>query len=259
MDNAIWIDWFSLPAVFLLSLVFSMAAIYTGMKLSEIGQHQDSGSYASVVGATLGLLAFLLAFTFNMAANRFDARKQLLLDEVNVINTTYLRAELIAQPYREEARRLLRRYVDLRVEVIENADTLEKALKDSDIIQDQLWSMLVSLKKENKLDVTGNLYIQALNDMIDLQTNRVVVALQTRIPSTIWLALYVVAIVAMLAVGYHFGARQQRASLFFAIFMAMAFSSVLTLIADLDMAGSGTVEVNQTPMFELQKKLESIP
>lgn len=259
MEYKIWIDWFSLPAVFLLSLIFSMVAIYTGIRLSKIGQQQDGGSYGSVVGATIGLLAFLLAFTFNMAATRFDARKQLLLDEVNVINTTYLRAGLIAQPYRAEARKLIRRYVDLRVEAISHPDMLTKIVEETEKIQKQLWSMLVSLNDENKLVATDRFYIQSLNNMFDLQTKRVVVALQTRIPSTIWLGLYVVAVVAMVAVGYQFGAKQQRASLFVGVFMAIAFSSVLTLIADLDRAGSGTVEINQQPMLDLQKKLENLP
>ena len=209
-----------------------------------------------MVGATLGLLAFMLAFTFNMAANRFDDRKNLLLDEVNVISTCYLRAELIDQPYSDEARSLLRRYVDLRVQIAQNPDVLAKALQESEQIQDQLWSMIVKLKRENGLTAADRLYIQALNSMIDLQTKRVVVAIQTRTPSTIWLGLYVVAMVAMIAVGYQFGTKTQRATLVFSVFMAIAFSSVLTLIADLDRAASGTVGVNQQPMIDLQKKLK---
>ena len=42
--------------------------------------------------AVLRLLALLLGFNFAMAVARFDARKVLLQEEVNAINTTYLRA-----------------------------------------------------------------------------------------------------------------------------------------------------------------------
>jgi hypothetical protein len=45
-----------------------------------------------LVGATLGLLAFILAFTFGLAAARFDTRRQVVLDEANAIGPTYLRA-----------------------------------------------------------------------------------------------------------------------------------------------------------------------
>jgi hypothetical protein len=52
----------------------------------------DYFSIGLVVGATLGFLAFLLAFTFNMAANRYDTRKGLLVEEQNAINATYRRS-----------------------------------------------------------------------------------------------------------------------------------------------------------------------
>lgn len=36
----------------------------------------------TAVGATMGLLAFILAFNFGLTASRFDARRELLLNEV---------------------------------------------------------------------------------------------------------------------------------------------------------------------------------
>ena len=68
----------------------------------------------AIVGAILGLLAFMLAFTFSLAASRFEARRQGVLDEANAIGTTYLRARFLPQPQRDEAARLLREYVDVR-------------------------------------------------------------------------------------------------------------------------------------------------
>ena len=45
----------------------------------------------------LGLLAFILAFTFGAATSRFDDKKQLLLDEVNAIGTTFLRTDFLSE------------------------------------------------------------------------------------------------------------------------------------------------------------------
>jgi hypothetical protein len=71
-----------------------------------------------MVGATLGLLAFILAFTFGLAAARFGARREALLDEANAIGTTYSRAGML--PDRgEEVRRLLRDYVAARLEAVQ--------------------------------------------------------------------------------------------------------------------------------------------
>jgi hypothetical protein len=65
------------------------------------------------MAASLGLLAFFLAFTFGMAGSRFDDRKKLVLEEANTIGTTYLRAELLPEPHRTEIQTLLREYIDL--------------------------------------------------------------------------------------------------------------------------------------------------
>lgn len=258
MSDSYWIDWFSLPAVFFLSIIFSMAAIYSGAKLSKLTQDNSGDVSGPVVGATLGLLAFVLAFTFNMAANRFDARKQLLLDEVNEINTAYLRTDLIPQPYRDEARKLIRFYVDLRIQADRKKNLMASIVGKSENVQTQLWSQVVRMNNEKALSVSQLIYLQSLNDLIDLQTKRVVIGLQTRIPSTIWIGLYLVAALAMIAVGYQFG-HKQRSPVYLNLVLAMAFSAVLTLIADLDRATSGTVNLNQQPMIELQQKLKSMP
>jgi hypothetical protein len=71
-----------------------------------------------MVGATLGLLAFILAFTFGLAAARFDTRRQLLLDEANAIGTTYLRAGMLPERG-QQVRDLLRHYVAARLEAVQ--------------------------------------------------------------------------------------------------------------------------------------------
>lgn len=37
----------------------------------------------------------MLAFTFGLAASRFDARRQIVVEEANAMATTYLRAGLL--------------------------------------------------------------------------------------------------------------------------------------------------------------------
>jgi hypothetical protein len=262
MNDKMWIDFLPLYAVFLLSVVYTLSAIFVGMKLSgfesKSGYEKTRGQMASVVGATLALLAFVLAFTFNMAANRFDARKQLLLSEVNAIETAYLRSGLLPQTYTIETRKLLREYVDLRVLAATQIDKIDEAILRSEEIQKKLWAVAEKMYAQPQLPAGRSLYIRSLNDIFDLHTKRVVVALQTRIPETIWIGLYVIAALAMVTVGYQFG-KTRRIPGPISLILAMAFSSVLTLIADLDRAGSGTVLVNQRPIIQLQQKLHALP
>jgi hypothetical protein len=71
-----------------------------------------------MVTATLGLLAFILAFTFGLAATRYDTKRQLLIDEANAVGTTYLRAAILPERG-EEIRALLRDYVDARIQAVQ--------------------------------------------------------------------------------------------------------------------------------------------
>ena len=47
------------------------------------------GQSGTLQGALLGLLGLLLGFTFAMAVGRYEARKQLVLDEANGIGTAW--------------------------------------------------------------------------------------------------------------------------------------------------------------------------
>jgi len=257
-SHVIWFDWLPLPAVFLLTILFVLLAIGGGMGLGAIGHRASAGKAAdssgSVVGATLGLLAFILAFTFGMAASRYDARKQLLLDEVNAIGTAYLRAGLLPGPYQTEVRTLLREYVDVRARAAHEPATLAEGIARSEEIQNRLWSQAEQMTARNPASIAQGLFVQSLNEVIELHGKRVAVGLQYRIPSTIWLGLYVVAALAMIAVGYQFG-QSRHWQITVSVLLALAFSAVLTLIADLDRAAEGTVRLNQRPLFELQQKL----
>ena len=70
---------------------------------SELEQEAPVGG---MVGATLGLLAFILVFPFRLAAAHFDTRRQVLLDKAHAIGTTYLRAGMLPGR-REDIRALL--------------------------------------------------------------------------------------------------------------------------------------------------------
>jgi hypothetical protein len=96
------IDYLPLWGVFVatLGVVLMSVSIGYGVGRYEKGHPEDNHEpgIGAIVGATLGLLAFLLAFTFGEAAARFDVRKQLVLDDANAIGTSYLRSQLLPEP-----------------------------------------------------------------------------------------------------------------------------------------------------------------
>src|SRR6187399_1003979 len=136
------LDALPLWGLFFTVIVLVLAAIEGGYRLG-LYRHSRAGDekeapVGAMVGATLGLLAFMLAFTFGMAASRFDSRKQLVLEEANAIGTTYLRAAMLPDQ-RDEIRALLRSYVDARLSAFQPGQAGEAILESEDI-QGKLWS-----------------------------------------------------------------------------------------------------------------------
>src|SRR5215470_13338872 len=101
MENNGPLDALPLWALFISILVVVLLSVECGYRLGKYrrGRHEEEkeAPLGTMVAATLGLLAFILAFTFGLAAARFDARRQVLLDEVNAIGTTYLRAGMLPE------------------------------------------------------------------------------------------------------------------------------------------------------------------
>jgi len=123
METTGLLDPFPLWAILPLTIVFGLAAFEFGYRVAhyrqQLHQEEKESPVGGMVAGTLGLLAFMLAFTFGLAGSRFEDRRQVILAEANAIGTTYLRAAMLPEPMRTEVKNLLREYVDLRVETVQ--------------------------------------------------------------------------------------------------------------------------------------------
>ena len=259
MDSAQLLEAVPLWGIYAFSVAMVLLSIRCGIHIGRsrrkrVGGEQDS-PIGAAVGATLGLLAFMLAFTFGMTASRFDARKQLLVNEVNAIETTFLRAGLIPEPHRTGVRTLLAQYADIRANVGRHPERIPQFIKESEELHGRLWPHAEALADADlKNPDIVSLFVDSLNEMIDLHTERVTVAFY-RIPTAIWIALWGVTILSMVAVGYHFG-ESGKGNWHLNLLISLTFSAVILLIADLDRTGKGAITVSQQPMINLQEKLK---
>lgn len=241
--------------VYIVAAAIALLSIEVGWRIGNYRrQHYELEGKAPIsaaVGATLGLLAFLLAFTFGMAANRFDARKQNVLQEANAIGTTYLRADFLPEQVRDEVRSLLREYVAHRAGGMASIMTPAGMEKSADLLE-QLWTISASVANAHDSEATA-LYIESLNQMIDIDASRIT-ALRNRIPESIWLMLTIVAIFSLASMGYQFGLTGIR-SWPVTILLVIVFTTVITLIADLDRPQAGLVQVSQQPLLDLLNQI----
>lgn len=208
----------------------------------------------SIVTASLGFFGFMLAFTFQIAANRFDDRKQALLEEVTDIRTAYLRAGLVPEPYRSNTKQLLIEYVDLRIDLGADYSKLNPALLRSQQILDSLWKYTEALAVQDRSSEIYSLYTSSINDLIDLYNKRITMGLQYRIPVVILGALFIIEFLAMLALGYQFGI-SGKGSLRLYVLLATIFAVVMFLIFALDRPEAGLAALSQKPMQTLHQQL----
>lgn len=263
MITYFWLDQIPLWGVFGLTVVCVFLAICIGtifgLRISHRPDHEKEAPLGTITGSSLALVGFMLAFSFGITAQIFQTRRQLLLDEVNAIGTTYLRAGMIAEPHGSDIRNLLREYVDARVGLAkeslhQNPEKFQETIAYCETLQDKMWSHAVSITQADRHSPIDALFIDSLNQMIDLQTSRITTA-SYRLPRIIWYAIYFITIISMLMVGYQTGL-SGKSNLKAGILLAFTFSTVLFLMVDLDRSTEGYFRLSHKPMIELQKKLQ---
>jgi hypothetical protein len=237
--------------------IFSLTAILIvtfshefGYRLGCIAHRRSSGEKESpvsvITGSVLGLVAFMLAFTFGMVAKRFDDRKELVRMEANDIRTTWLRSDFLPEQDQVETKFLLQRYLDQRLAFTMSGDTsplrAANVTDEANTIHSRLWKIAAdNARKDMNSDVAA-LYIDSLNKMIETHFVRVTVALQIRIPLGIWLILLSLIFLGIMGLGYQTGIANSKRSLAQPI-LALSFAMVIGLIAELDRPYSSLIKI----------------
>jgi len=232
-----------------------------GARRRRLGDHEPEGPVGNVVGATLVLLGFMVALTLGAATARFDARKEALISGVNAIETAYRNAALVPEPHASEIRKLLREYVEIRLEMPQLFDepdrlrTLDARVRS---IQESLWSHAKALAKEDRSSEIYALVTSSLNEVFQIHNKRVILGAHYRIPFLVWVVLMIVTIITMFGVGFHFGLVGSR-SVIANWMLVLTYTLVMTIIFDLDQPGKGLIDVSQQPMYDLHERLRAQP
>jgi hypothetical protein len=242
---------YQLLPIFLVSLAAILACSEIGRRRGVRVGGRGGDDVSTLEGAILGLLALMIGFTFAMALSHFDARRDAVLHEANAIGTTALRARLLPVPHNSEALKLLREYVQLRLEITQRVPSpmeLNALIDRSNALQEALWQQAMAVAaRDNGMMPTG-LFVQSLNEMIDSQEIHLT-ALRNRVPNIVLIALYGVTAVAAAFTGYASGLEARRSRLPVYV-MGVLVSSVILLIQDLDRPGAGFIRVSQQPMVD---------
>lgn len=239
-------------------VVATVAGIWLGRRLQRT--HDGLGdAVGAVQAALLAFVAVLFAFGLAMGVDRYEGRRQAVVDEANAIGTTYLRAQLLPEPARSRSLHLLQDYTDARIELSNTeveSGAFNAAVSKSRDLQRSLWSNAGSAIKDLPIDSAPRLYVESLNQMIDADSTRVS-ALGNRIPSSVLLLYIAGGGLALAALGLFMGLHGKGTRAVFAASVVVVM--ILLVIVDLDRPRRGFVVVPRAPLTSLRVSMNDEP
>jgi hypothetical protein len=246
------------------------AALFGGLMLCleagrQLGQWATKADEIAQPGqldaAVYVLLGLLLAFAFSGAAERFDARRDLVVAEANAIGTASLRVDLLPADAQAPLRDAFRRYVDARVATYAQAEddaAFQSRLAEAVVVQKEIWQRAVAAgRRPDALPAANMLLLPALNEMIDLSAERTFARLKHP-PVAIYALLLVLTAAGAILAGYG-AAGKPRHDWLRTISFAVAMTATLYLIVDLEFPRLGFIRVDDFETAVVKASREPAP
>ncbi|MXP63561.1 hypothetical protein E0493_09385 [Roseomonas sp. M0104] len=258
----------SMPAFAALLLLVQILAREVGYWFGRRTARKQGGEGEGVnvmVGAMLGLLAFVLALTLSFANARFGERRAGTLAEANAIGTAWLRAEAVGGPRASEIMHLLEGYARVRAEFVRaplDPDIIGAADRQTGELQQKIWEQISALVRERADPVTVSL-MSAVNDTFDASTAQRF-AYAFTLPGRLVGLLIGLALLSMAALGFQLGLRDNPLRVLGAVLTVM-WTVIILSILDLGASRIGALRTSAAvyewtiDSFQTAPKLPSPP
>jgi hypothetical protein len=224
--------------LFLAMLAMQEIGRRLGIRARRLAGDGGAAGTGVVEGAVFALLGLLIAFTFSGAANRFDERRKLIVEEANAIGTAYLRLDLLPQAAQADLKESFRRYLDTRLAVYRAVPDMVKVnaeLARAAVLQQEIWTKSLAAAAGSPQPATM-LLLPALNQMFDITTTRTMAG-QMHPPMIIFALLS-----AMLA-GYAAAGVKARNWVHTTVF-ALTLAGAVYVILDIEFPRVGFIRVD---------------
>ena len=248
-----WLYALPLGVIALAILAALLAAATLGYRghrwLLERRGETDTESHDHLLAAVLGLLALLMGFTFSLSLNRYETRRELVVQEANALDTTWLRAQLLDPVNRAEIRGLLRDYLDARLDWSE-ADTPETAAR-TDVLERKLWDAIGRVMRSDSSPLLSRALMDSVNEDFDLADTRAA-ARSAHVPDRVLNVLLLYALLSAAMLGYTSAAKGKPQRIATSAVL-MLLTLAMVMILDIDRPRTGAITVTQQPMEELKQ------
>jgi hypothetical protein len=207
----------------------------------------DAGD--TFLAAIFGLLALLIALTFSGASDRFDKRRDLIVQEVSALGTAYQSIDLLVKKDQPQIRELFKKYIDSRINLYQNNETLseshlEKKVAIHNAIGDEIWKASVRAVEDTAYPqkLVAAQILPELSDMFTASENQRL-ASKFHPPPIILQALLLMSFIGSLIAGYNMGIENKRDWLLSIVFVIL-MAGTIYVIMGLEYPRLGKVTLN---------------
>ncbi|MDF0673609.1 MAG: hypothetical protein P0120_04605 [Nitrospira sp.] len=200
---------------------------------------------AAVEAAIFGLMGLMIAFTFSGASDRFEFRRQLVVEEANSIRTSYMRLDLLPATRQPALRDKYRLYLETRLGAYRALPDLEASndkMTIASALQQEIWAATVTALAEVDPEMM-DVVLSPLNHMIDVTTSRAAAAM-THTPKLIMAMLVLLSLVCALLAGYVIAGSHTRQVGLHLLAFALVMTATIYLVIDLDYPRYGIIRVD---------------
>jgi hypothetical protein len=251
-------SWLLALILFAVLLGATAAGLAAGHRARAHAKHLTE-PFAVLQAALLGLVGLVLAFGLSLAVGRYEDRRAAVVSQANAIGTTYLRAQMLHEPVRTDSMAGLRRYTDTSIRLsnaVPGSDKAERAAADGERFERKLWGLAGRAVTDAPRDTAPRLYVQTLNEMIDLQEVRIA-GLRNRVPTAVLVLEVVGAVVALSLLAAYLSFMGRGA---ISVLLAASLIALLLLVTfDLDRPTRGLITVPDTPLVDVRADMALPP
>jgi len=251
----------------LFSIGITVAFFISSLMLMNIGRQlglkylrQEGVSMAglaTIEGAIFALIGLLLAFTISGALQRFDERRQMVIQEANAVSIAYDRLRLFEGEVGRDVRNKLKDYVQARIELYrmphdfslwEGAEVWPREQQDKILeLRNKTWNATIAACPEVNYRPACGLIVPALGNVFEAARLRLAVP-EKHPPQIIYVVLFGLGLGSSLLAGFGMAAASAR-SWIHIISFAGALAITLYVVTDLEFPRLGLIRLENFDRF----------
>lgn len=241
---------------FIASLVLLNIGHVLGLRYLRRNSDGSMAGLPTVEGAVFALVGLLLAFTISGGLQRFDERRQFVVQEANAVATAYERIALLEGDARD-LRRTLKDYLQARIELYrmphdfslwKQAEVWPREQQDKiRELKGRLWDAALAACPQAHYRPACGLVLPALGQAFEIARLRIGAA-EKHPPQAVYAMLFGLGLGGSLLAGFGMAAATARSWIHMVIFAA-TLAAALYVVTDMEFPRLGLINIESFDHF----------